>query len=110
VLVALGDLRTHDDVGTGRYAIGNPGNVLKSAAGQIAWQNFEQVTNVFYVSTSGADVTGAGLTINAPFRTVQYACQYIANNVDTDTLNTTLFIKQAYMKKRCLSKFLETAH
>ena len=93
VLVALGDLRTHDDVGTGRYAIGNPGNVLKSAAGQIAWQNFEQVTNVFYVSTSGADVTGAGLTINAPFRTVQYACQYIANNVDTDTLNTTLFIK-----------------
>ena len=93
VLTTLGDLRTRDDVETIRFAIGDPGNLLKSIAGQITWQNFETVANAFYVSTSGTDVSGAGLTVNAPFRTVKYACEYIAANVSTDTVNTTLFIK-----------------
>ena len=93
VLTTQGDLRTRDDVETARFAIGSPGNVLKSLNGQIAWQNFEEVSNVFYVSTSGADVIGAGLTINAPFRTVKFACEYVAENIDTDTTNTTILVK-----------------
>jgi len=93
VLTTRGDLRTHSDTGTERFAIGIPGNVLKSIAGQITWENFEEVPNVFFVSTAGVDTTGAGLTINAPFRTVKYACEYIAENIDTDTTNTTIFVK-----------------
>ena len=93
VLTTRGDLRTHDGSNTVRYAIGSPGNVLKTINGQITWENFEEVPNVFFVSISGSDTIGAGLTINAPFRTVKYACEYIANNVDTNTTNTTVFIK-----------------
>ena len=93
VLTTRGDLRTHSDTGTERFAIGAPGNVLKSINGQLAWQNFEEVPNVFYVSTSGIDAPGAGLTVNAPFRTVKYACEYIAENIVTDTVNTTVFVK-----------------
>ena len=93
VLTTRGDLRTHDGTDTLRYGIGSPGNVLKSINANLIWQNFEEVPNVFFVSISGADVPGAGLTINAPFRTVKYACEYIADNIDTDNLNTTIFIK-----------------
>ena len=93
VLQYRGDTRTHDGDNTTRFAIGSPGNVLKSIAGNISWQNFEEVPNVFYVSSSGNDVVGAGLTINAPFRTVKYACDYVAANVNNDTTNTTLFVK-----------------
>ena len=93
VLTNRGDLRTHDGTETLRFGIGAPGNVLKTINGNISWANFEEVPNVFYVSVQGNDVVGAGLTLNAPFRTVKYACQYVAANIDTDTVNTTIFIK-----------------
>ena len=93
VMAFRGDLRTHDSVGTQRFAIGATGNVLKQVAGDIAWANFEEVPRVFYVSPYGQDVDGAGLTIAAPFLTVKYACEYIQNNVPVDTTNTTLFVK-----------------
>lgn len=93
VLTTRGDLRTHDGADHIRYAIGAPGNILKTIGGQITWENFEEVPHVFYVSTSGADVAGAGLTLSAPFRTVKYACEYILDNINTDTTNTTIFVK-----------------
>jgi hypothetical protein len=93
VMTTRGDLRTHDGISHVRFPVGAPGNVLKTIDGRITWENFEEVPNVFYVSTSGTDVAGAGLTLNAPFRTVKYACDYVASNVNNDTTNSTIFIK-----------------
>ena len=93
VMTTRGDLRTRDASDTLRFGIGLPGNIIKSIDGNITWENFEEVANVFYVATSGNDVPGSGLTLNAPFRTVKYACQYVAANVDNNTTNTTIFIK-----------------
>jgi hypothetical protein len=93
VLQYRGDLRTHDGTSHLRYAVGAPGNVLKASAGNIIWENFEEVPNVVYVAPSGADVPGAGLTVNAPFKTVRYACEYIGITYDNDTVNTTIFVK-----------------
>ena len=93
VLTTRGDLRTHTGSEHARYSIGSPGNVLKTINGQLTWENFEEVANVFFVSTSGSDQIGSGLTLNAPFRTVKYACEYISENINTDTVNTTVFIK-----------------
>ena len=93
VLQFLGDLRTHDGTNHIRQAVGSPGNLLKANAGSILWENFEEVPNVLYVSTGGLDAAGAGLTVNAPFRTVKYACEYVADNYDNNTVNTTIFVK-----------------
>ena len=93
VMTSRGDLRTHDSTDTVRFGIGLPGNIIKSINGNITWENFEEVPNVFYVAPSGSDVEGSGLTLNAPFRTVKYACQYVADNFDNDVVNTTIFIK-----------------
>jgi hypothetical protein len=93
VMTTRGDLRTRDASNTLRFGIGLPGNIIKSIDGNIAWENFEEVANVFYVATSGNDIPGSGLTLNAPFRTVKYACQYVADNINNDTTNATIFIK-----------------
>ena len=93
VTTTRGDLRTHDGSSHIRFPIGAPGNVLKSINGNITWENFEEVPNVFYVATSGINSAGAGLTLNAPFRTVKYACDYITENVNVNTTNTVVFIK-----------------
>jgi len=99
VLQYRGDLRTHDGTSHLRYAVGSPGNVLKASAGNIIWENFEEVPKVVYVSPNGADVSGAGLTVNAPFATVKYACEYIGLTYDNDTINTTIFIKTGIYKE-----------
>ena len=93
VLTTLGDLRTHSDTATERFGIGSVGNIVKSINGNIAWENFEAVPRVFFVADSGQDTDSAGLTLNAPFKTVRYACQYVLQNVSTDSVNTTIFIK-----------------
>ena len=92
-MIALGDLRTHDASQTARFGIGAPGNILKQIGGNISWENFEEVPNVFYVSPFGSDIVGAGLTLAAPFKTVRYACAYVADNFNNDTINTTIFVK-----------------
>ena len=92
VLVERGDLRTFDTA-TERFAIGAPGASLTSNGTGLAWQEFETVPNVFYVSSDGTDTSNAGKSINAPFRTVKYGCDHILANVNNDTTPSILFVK-----------------
>jgi hypothetical protein len=92
VLTTRGDLRTHDGSNTLRYGIGNSGNVLKSVDSNLFWQNFEQVNKVYYVSTTGTDQIDNGRTLNAPFRTVKYAMDFILADEATRA-PATVFIK-----------------
>lgn len=93
VLTTRGDLRTHDESSHTRNTIGNAGFVLNAVANFIGWQNFESVPNVFYVSVEGVDQPSAGTSLNTPFRTVKYACEYVLANVSTNNTNSTIFIK-----------------
>ena len=90
VLTTRGDIRTHDDTDTVRLGIGIPGELLKVQDALVPfWENFEEIQDVYYVSaTTGTDDTGFGLTLNAPFRTIRYACQYVKDNVPAAGINT----------------------
>ncbi len=98
VLTYQGDLRTHDGTGTARLPIGTPGNVLKSIGGLTVWDDFSRAPNVYYVSVEGTDDDGFGLTVNAPFRTVKYACDYILEDEATRA-PATIFIKTGYYEE-----------
>lgn len=94
VLATIGDIRTFEDQAA-RLAIGNNGNALKvtSSPSLVSWESFDEVTRVFYVSPNGVDKPGNGRTLSSPWRTINYACQYILDNEDTDRFNTTIFVK-----------------
>lgn len=95
VLATRGDIRTHN--GTEHYAleIGEPGQALKTstAVDPLLWESIGQVSNVFYVANEGRDIPENGKSVSSPFKTVNYACSYILNNVDTSNVNTTVFVK-----------------
>lgn len=93
VLSNVGDLRSHDGTNHVRTSIGQPGDILTPVAGNIAWQDYETVGRVFYVSIDGIDQDNRGTTITAPFRTIKYACERAQLGVDNSTVNTTIFIK-----------------
>jgi len=57
--------------------IGTPGMVLKSNGVQPVWSQYGQINNIYYVATSGTDAVNYGLTLNSPFATVAYACNYV---------------------------------
>lgn len=88
VLTERGDLRTHDGIVTSKLSIGESGEVLKVNDNTFFWENFEQSDNVYYVSLSGTDADGFGLTLNAPFRTIKYACEYVKQNTPLAGINT----------------------
>ena len=94
VLSSVGDLRSHDGTDHVRTAIGLPGDILTpTLSGNIAWDDYETVQRVFYVSIDGIDQEDRGTTITAPFRTIKYACERVQLGVDNSTVNTTIFIK-----------------
>ena len=92
VLTTLGDIRTHDDTETVRLAIGELGNNLKSIDSNPTWENFEETNKVYFVSTNGTDSVNNGKTINSPFRTIKYACDFILQN-EAERAPATIIIK-----------------
>ena len=82
-----------------RLALGAPGQALKQIGGDPAWGTFDLVTNVFYVSPQGVDSPNNGSQQAAPFRTIKYALEHIASNIDTDNVNTTLLVKTGFYQE-----------
>ena len=74
----IGDGSTLGDT---RIPIGQPGELLSVSEDLEAfWRTFINDADVVYVSTTGKDARGYGLTSNRPFRSVRYACEYVEDN------------------------------
>tara|TARA_B100001057_G_scaffold434012_1_gene463312 strand:- start:297 stop:5897 length:5601 start_codon:yes stop_codon:yes gene_type:complete len=81
-LAVKGDLKTFEDqdstaIDTLRLPIGTDGAALRVTGGMPAWDTIDLIDNVYYVSLDGIDDPDRGGTLNAPFRTVRYACAYL---------------------------------
>lgn len=84
-----GDLQSYNNGQNAAITIGNNGNLLKINASSLPianWGNFGQIGQVYYVATTGVDAAGYGLTLNAPWQTVAYACANV-------TGPATIFVK-----------------
>lgn len=87
VLQYKGDIRTFN-AATERLPIGPSGAVVASTGTATQWASFEEVPSVFYVCPDGTDLPLLGKSINAPWRTLKYACEQVqAFGADTYTWN-----------------------
>ena len=91
VMEYIGDIRTHDGTNHVRRAIGNPGEALKVVSADNAWEALGSIPKVYYVATSGQDISGAGLTATNPFKTIKYATQYILGD-EANRAPATIFV------------------
>ena len=92
VLERRGDLRTHES-DIANLPVGTPGTVLKSTDSLLpGWLPYEEVDKVYYVALNGRDEDNFGTTLSAPFRSVKYACDYIAQDLN-NRAPATIFIK-----------------
>ena len=81
-LARKGDLKTFEDqdstaVDTQRLAIGSTGQALRVTSGLPSWDTIDLQRKLYYVATNGVDSADQGGTLNAPFRTVRFACNYL---------------------------------
>ena len=80
-------------IDTQRLAIGKEGAALISTGLMPAWDTIDLVNNVYYVSLDGIDDPDRGGTLNAPFRTVRYAAQYLLEDeVNRVREGATIFV------------------
>ena len=93
-----GDLKTYavtedgSTIDSTRLAIGTAGQMLRATSGYVAWDTFGEITKVYYVSTEGVDDPTYGATLEAPWRTIKYAC-------DNITGPATVLIKTGYYQE-----------
>jgi hypothetical protein len=76
-----GDLLTRNAVQNVRLPKGNTGSYLKAGSLDIEWSKVGSITRVFYVSTDGIDSPERGTTLDDPWRTIKFACDYLKNVV-----------------------------
>jgi|SaaInl5LU_22_DNA_1037371.scaffolds.fasta_scaffold00345_16 hypothetical protein len=99
VLTTQGDIKTRNASADIRLGISTPGSALKATSSDISWAAYATINNVFYVAPDGTDIPTAGIQPNAPFRTVKYACEYVQENIDNNTTQSTIFIKTGYYEE-----------
>ena len=81
-LARKGDLKTFEDqdstaVDTQRLAIGTTGQALRVTGGLPSWDTIDFQRKVYYVAENGVDNAAQGGTLNAPFKTIRFACNYL---------------------------------
>jgi hypothetical protein len=92
VMTTRGDLK-YFDTATTRLPIGTTGYTLKvNEDPKPEWANFQLVEKVYYVATNGVDSVDSGTTLNSPFRTVRFACNFILED-EAARAPATIFIK-----------------
>ena len=92
-----GDLQVYSGGQNTPLAIGANGTTLKvdslTPLPAVYWGNFGAIPNVYYVSTNGTDAPGYGLSLNAPYATIKYACANVTGPA-TIFIKTGLFSEQ----------------
>ena len=81
-LAKLGDLKTFQDqdstdIDTLRLPIGTTGQGLRVTNNMPSWDSLDRQDNVYYVSRDGIDDAQQGGTLNAPWRTIRFAMNYL---------------------------------
>jgi hypothetical protein len=93
VLENVGDIKAMgNDSVTYKIPIGTVGETLQVFNNAPDWRTQDLSPKVFYVSVEGVDASNRGRTLNAAFRTVKYATEYVAADTVTRT-PCTIFIK-----------------
>ena len=92
VLTTRGDIK-YFSTAADRLPIGTVGYTLKADdTADPVWANFQQTQNVYYVATNGIDSNDSGTTLNSPFRTIRFACNFILED-EENRAPATIFIK-----------------
>jgi hypothetical protein len=91
VLNSQGDLITYNAGIRQSVPIGPSTYVLKAVSNTPTWQTMLSTTNVYYVATNGTDTASGGISWDNPWRTIKYACDYVAKG--TLYQNTAAILK-----------------
>ena len=102
VLTTQGDIAYYGGAGPARLPIGDQGMVLKvNAIDEPSWNYFGVINQIFYVAPSGDDNPNPlnGVTIDRPWKTVQYALQRIERGPLNPNARWLLEINRQFIQK-----------
>ncbi len=102
VLTTTGDLVYYGGAGPTRLPIGTDGQVLRvSSSGVPEWTYYGQNPDVYYVSPSGVDSPAPvrGTTLEAPFKTIRFACMQIENGAKFPEAKKLLELNRIWLQR-----------
>ena len=100
-LTTQGDLVYYSGAGPTRLPIGTEGQVLKvnTAGNAPEWGYFGRLNNIYYVHPSGVDSPASdyGLTLDRPWKTIQYATQQIWDGAERPAAKRLLKLNRSFI-------------
>ena len=103
VMEQPGDITIRDNVNsTVRLPVGANGQILVVSPGGLPqWEAAESTANVYYIcADTGVDSPDSGISLQRPWRTIQYACQRLNSaNTPGQTL-ATIMLKAGVYEER----------
>ena len=106
-LTTRGDLVYYGGSGPTRLAVGSPGQVLKvnEAGTDPEWAYFGQLDAVYYTALDGVDlaVPAAGVTLDKPFRTVNFGLRQIEEGARKPYATSLLKRNKAFIQDETIS-------
>jgi hypothetical protein len=102
-LTTQGDIVYYSGAGPTRLPIGTAGQVLKvnTAGNAPEWGYFGALNNVYYVQgTAGVDSPASdyGLTLDRPWKTIQYATQQVLNGAERPGAKRLLELNRSFIQ------------
>ena len=95
-LMYTGDTIAYDTINTTRVPVSNYSSVLKSAVLPY-FENFGVVGYVYYVSPNGIDAPDRGTTLEVPFKTIKYACDFVKAGTQNQSANILLVANKTWI-------------
>ena len=106
VLTTPGDIAYYAGAGPTRLPIGAKGQVLKISDTLVpTWGYFGALNQIYYVAASGADVAAPenGITLDKPWKTIQYAMQQIDRGAAYSAATNLLERNRQFIQKEVIA-------
>lgn len=89
-LMYTGDINTVDSTGNISSAVGPESSLLKAGASIPYFESYGVIGYIYYVAPHGNDDPLYGTTLDTPFKTVKYACDFVRSGTQHQNANYLL--------------------
>lgn len=96
-LMYTGDINTVDSTGNISSGVGPESSLLKSGAAIPYFEAYGVIGYIYYVAPHGSDDPLYGLTLDKPFKTVKYACDFVRLGTQNQNANYLLTTNKSWI-------------
>ena len=96
-LTTIGDIESYTSGNYSAIQLGTASYTLRSTNNYPTWASLHDIPAIYYVATTGTDDDGYGATWDKPWKTIKYACEYVAAGTQFQVAKQALLLNKTWI-------------